>query len=316
MHNLRCSYTGIIRIVLLLMALFSAVRMPAQRQTSRTPANAPGTSSSAASDERTLEDTRQQLLKLLRMTPTMTSAVAHDPSLLSDQPYVARSNPALAQFLETHPEVTRNPEFYLFANVQGKDRARGLQRAVWPELPSEFGRSAWDALAPFLAIALILGGLFWLVRLLVENFRWNRAFKVQTEMQSRLLDKFATNEELIAYLDTDAGKRILQLPAIPSSIEPGPRPVGMLGRMLTPLQLGAVLISVGIGLQILHHSFPGDPGLMKGLMIFGTLALTLGIGLVVAAGVSWLMASHYGLLPQLAGAQAENGAARSVRGQQ
>lgn len=317
MHNLRCSYNGTIRVMVLLMTLLCAGRMLAQTQPSRPPANAPSpaTSSSAPSDEKALEDTRQQLLKLLRMTPTLTSVVARDPSLLSDQQYVARSNPALAQFLETHPEIARNADFYLFANMGGKDqgrdrdRASRLQREVWPEL--QYRRSAWGDVGPFLAFALIFAGLFWLIRLFMENSRWSRAFKGQTEMQSRLLDKFATNEELIAYLDTDAGKRILQLSAIPASIDQGSRPSGMLGRMLTPLQLGVVLISIGIGLQLLRRSLPNE----SGLLALGTLVLSLGIGLAAAAGVSWLMARHYGLLPRSTTAQTEIAVGRNAQQQ-
>ena len=63
-----------------------------------------------------LADTRERLLSLLRMSPTLTQVVETDPSVLSDQEYVARSNPSLAEFLVQHPEVTRNPDFYLFAN--------------------------------------------------------------------------------------------------------------------------------------------------------------------------------------------------------
>lgn len=294
MNNLRHYCSRIMRIMLIAAALLSCANWtPAQAQPPRVPTKAPTSpvSPSAPNDERTLGDTRQQLIKLLRMTPTLTGAVAHDPSLLADQQYVTRNNPALAQFLETHPEVGRNPEFYLFANVEGRDRMRGLQREVWPELIREYrpllDRDVAQGFAFALVFAVILTGLFWLVRLFVENSRWNRSFKTQTEMQSRMLDKFAVNEELIAYLDTDAGKRILQLPTAPARVEHG-----MLGRMLTPLQIGAVLIPVGIGLQILRRSFPNEGG----LLVFGTLALTLGIGLAIAACISWLIARRYGLL--------------------
>ena len=63
-----------------------------------------------------LVDIREQLLSLLRMSPTLTQVLETDPTLLADQEYINRSNPQSAQYLTQHPEVTRNPDFYLFAN--------------------------------------------------------------------------------------------------------------------------------------------------------------------------------------------------------
>ncbi|MGB7741813.1 MAG: hypothetical protein WBL41_03570, partial [Terracidiphilus sp.] len=67
-----------------------------------------------APSESDVADTQAQLLKLLRLSPVLTTVVARDPSLLADQAYVERSNPELAQFLAAHPDVAKNPEFYLF----------------------------------------------------------------------------------------------------------------------------------------------------------------------------------------------------------
>jgi len=66
--------------------------------------------------DKELAETQKQLIDLLRLSPTLTTVVAHDPSLLANQDYVARNNPQLAQFLAAHPEVARNPDFYLFTH--------------------------------------------------------------------------------------------------------------------------------------------------------------------------------------------------------
>ena len=66
------------------------------------PAAAPTTQ---APSEKDVADAQEQLLHLLRLSPTLTAAVAADPSLLADQAYVARTNPELAQFLVNHPAV-------------------------------------------------------------------------------------------------------------------------------------------------------------------------------------------------------------------
>jgi hypothetical protein len=312
MNKFRHDCSGIISVTLTTLLAFASW-VPAQAQPSRAPTKQPTSAVSAPGDESNLAETRGQLIRLLRMTPTLTGAVAHDPSLLADKQYVARSNPALAQFLEAHPEVAQNPEFYLFASVGGGDRTRGLQREVWPEVIRNNSSRADSDLAQGIGVALvfavILTGLFWLARLFVEKSRWNRAFKTQTELQSRLLDKFTASGELIAYLETDAGKRILQLPTPPARFENGSRPSGMLGRIMTPIQLAAVLIPVGIGLQILRGPLPNES---RVLLVLGTLALTLGIGLAIAAGASWLIARRYGLLVFTGG----DGAGHSSAGQE
>ena len=83
--------------------------------------------------------TQDELLRMLRLSPTLTTVVSHDPSLLSNQEYVSHNNPQLAAFLAAHPEVARNPDFYLFTRVHHDDGSPNeeLQRAVWPEFRAE-----------------------------------------------------------------------------------------------------------------------------------------------------------------------------------
>src|SRR4051812_33103624 len=88
----------------------------AQPKNGTVQAQAPGAAASLPQDSRLVE-TREQLLSYLRMSPTLATVMASDPTLLADQEYIARSNPELARFLEAHPEVVHNPEFYLFADI-------------------------------------------------------------------------------------------------------------------------------------------------------------------------------------------------------
>src|SRR5271155_5752084 len=74
----------------------------------------------SVADEEQLANTQAQLIRLLRVSPTLTSVVERDPSLLANAEYVNRSNPELEQFLVTHPEVARNPDFYLFSGLSGR----------------------------------------------------------------------------------------------------------------------------------------------------------------------------------------------------
>src|SRR5215472_3870473 len=119
------------RLVLLSIVLFPACSMTALAQ--RTPARTPAVAGNMSDEDR--EATRDRLFNLLRLSPKLTAVLSRDPSLLADQEYVNRINPDLAQFLQQHPEIVRNPEFYLFANgaARGNPGMR-LEQYVWPEL--------------------------------------------------------------------------------------------------------------------------------------------------------------------------------------
>jgi hypothetical protein len=246
--------------------------------------------------------TQDQLIKLLRLSPTLTTVVAHDPSLLANQEYVGRNNPQLAQFLATHPEVARNPEFYLFTHVHREDGGsdQALERAVWPELvqprnDSWSANDVIDPLASLLAFACFLAATVWLVRQFLENRRWNRIFKLQSEVHGRLIEKFGSNQELAGYMNTEAGKRFLEAAPIPVGFEPDQHMPNAIARVLTPLQIGVVLVLLGVGFFLLRNVRieMHDP-----MLVLGTIALMPGLGFIISAGVTWILAGRLGLIPE------------------
>lgn len=244
---------------------------------------------------------RQQLFKLLRQSPKLALVMARDASLLSDQEYVTRNNPALGQFLQQHPEIARNPEFYLYAEGEGNNSEDRLRQVVWPDLPYQ-PRSRMDPndIIAFFVFLCVLGAALWLLRVLLENRRWTRILKIQTEVHGKLLDRFANNQELLTYMNTDAGKRFLESAPIPASL--GEAPQGKMSmsasmtRVLMPLQFGVVLTLVGIGFLLMRNR--PEIGATGPFLVFGTLGLMLGIGFIISAGISFFLARHLGLLPE------------------
>lgn len=262
-------------------------------------AGAPATQTPSETD---VADTQQQFLHLLRLSPTLTAAVAADPSLLADQQYVARANPELAQFMATHPDIARNPEFYLFSglNASGGDRNEVLQRVVWPNLappPAHHSgtKDVMEALIPIIIVPSIFLAIVWIIRLFVQSHRWNRTFKQQMEIHGRLIDKFGTSPELIAYLDSEAGKQFLNGSPIGMGPESGPRMPNAVARVLTPLQIGIVMTLLGIGFLFLRHVGSDTD---EGMTVLGTLVLTPGIGFILSAAATWVLGHRLGLMPQ------------------
>jgi hypothetical protein len=286
--------SAIIKLVTMSLALsWSACVLNAQPPSAKTP------TVQAQANEQNLSATQEELLKLLKMSPKLTTVVARDPSLLANQEYVSRNNPALAQFLQTHPDVARNPEFYLFNNIgDGTGRTeQALERRVWPEMPPS-PEQPWVSsgdVVPFMVFVCVLAALIWLIRLLMENRRWSRIFKLQTDVHSKLIERFSASQELLTYMGTESGKRFLEAAPIPVDFErsqPVPSPVA---RVLTPLQIGIVLTLAGFGFVYLRHNLTQGT---TPLLVFGTLALTVGIGFIISAGVTWFLAQHLGLMPQ------------------
>lgn len=256
-------------------------------------------------------DTQEQLLKLLRTSPALTMAVSADPSLLADQPYVSRSNPELAQFLATHPDVARNPEFYLFNHLNDRRgrRDQALQRAVWPETaPQDRPRSALPEVSgqvsALFAFVGFLVALVWLIRQFIESRRWSRIVKLQSEVHGKLIDKFTTTQDLAAYMETEAGRRFLEAAPIPIDIETGPRMPNAVARVLMPLQIGIVLVLLGSGFFLLRRA---SPELNIPMLVLGTVALMPGVGFILSAGATWVLAGRLGLMPPEGGVFHRNG---------
>ncbi len=138
MHDLRV-FTRLLSAVamtaLLMASLASAQTSPSAPAASK-PVPAAAANPVPVPNDREVAETQTELIRLLRLSPRLTTVVSRDPSLLSDQEYVAHNNPQLAAFLAAHPEVARNPDFYLFTHMNrtGGDPDEALERAVWPDV--------------------------------------------------------------------------------------------------------------------------------------------------------------------------------------
>src|SRR5271169_1897988 len=267
-------------------------------QTAR-PAQPAGAADTPQISEKDLAALQDQLVQLLRVSPTLAEVVARDPSLLSNTEYVNRNNPELGRFLQAHPEVAQNPDFYLFNNLHGENQpSDALERKLWPAMSSQGGpRVSLELISdgiPFLVFVCFLSAVLWLTHVLLENRRWNRIFKLQTDVHGRLIERFGTSQEVLTYMGTDAGKRFLEATPIAVGFErqaPVPSPVA---RVLTPLQIGIVMTLLGVGLISLRHSI-ADGGVA--LLVLGTVVLMPGLGFIISAGITWVLARHLGLMP-------------------
>jgi hypothetical protein len=149
------------------------------------------------------------------------------------------------------------------------------------------GFLAFSAFIGFLLIAL------WVLRISLEHKRWGRAVHAQAEMHAKLLDKFGTSQDLIAYVESEAGKRFLEAPVFQSQTQ---RSLALpFGRILWTVQAGVVAAILGVGILALRGHAPSSDSSF-GFEVFGTLITTLGVGFLVSGAVSYLLAKYMGLL--------------------
>jgi hypothetical protein len=245
-----------------------------------------------------LASTQAQLMQLLRVSPQLANVVSSDPSLLSNPDYVSHNNPELAQFLAQHPEITRNPSFYLFQDLKqpGQKSYEILEPKEGFEHHFVDPRSAAERLmsdvAPLLAFAMFAICVMWLIRLLLENRRWKRVFTEQSAIHGKLIDKMASSQELMAYMDTEAGRRFLE--ATPIATESGSqRMPNVVSRILSTTQVGVVLTLLGAGLLGMRNSV-GDGATT--MLVLGIVVLMPGLGLMLSAGLTWVLARKLSLI--------------------
>ncbi len=227
--------------------------------------------------------TRDELHTLLRKYPPQLATVLKlDPTLISNQQYMG-NYPALTTFVAQHPEIAHNPQFFLQGFAVDDESAAGGYR-IWRELLGDIGG--------FLVFLIFTAVLIWVIKTLVEQRRWSRLSAIQTEVHSKLMDRFTSNEELLAYLQSPAGKKFLESAPIP--LEAGPRPMSApVGRIFWSLQAGLVMIAAGIGFDLVSLRVP-NPG-SAGLYGVGVIALLVGIALVISAGVFYALSRRFGL---------------------
>lgn len=229
--------------------------------------------------------TRQELSDLLqRYPPNLRQVFALDPSLLSDQSYLA-AYPALAGFLNAHPEVLRSPSFYVGAPEPSHADSAVEMAQKW--------ESMLEDVTILIGFSLAICLIAWLIRTFIDARRWNRLATVQTEAHNKLLDRFTNNEDLLAYVQSPAGAKFLQ--SSPIVLDSAPKSMAApLSRILWTVQGGVVLMAAGIGLQLIAGRVSYEAA--EPLRGLGILGVALGLGLVISAIISFMIARRLGLI--------------------
>jgi hypothetical protein len=268
------------RLLLLALAALVGFCQPAAAQ-SRQERN------DAAVRPPTAEDTRDDLRVILDKYPNSVAEILRrDPSLMGRADYMA-AYPDLVAFLGLHPEIPRNVEFYFegFASWQNPRRLD----------PS------------FEALGVLLGGLgvgfllilfatliIWLVRAFIQHRRWLRASQVQAEVHTKLMERMTNNDELLAYVQSPAGRRFLEAAPMRPEAE-GPSFSAPVGSIIWSLMAGIVLTVLGVGFRYAGNFVKDDAH--DAIIVVGVIILSLGVGFIIASLMAFAVSSRLGLFP-------------------
>jgi hypothetical protein len=128
----------------------------------------------------------------------------------------------------------------------------------------------------------------WVAWLIFSSIRRYLMAKMQWGVQMRLLEKVDSSQTLLAYAETESGRRFLET----FRVEQGEQTI-QFQRILSGVQSGIVLSSFGSGMLLLH-GYGVAPE--REFTIVGVLALALGIGFGIAAVASYVLSRSFGLL--------------------
>ena len=221
---------------------------------------------------------------LLRLPPELGQVLKLDPTLMQNPAYLEPYGD-LAAFLQGHPEVLRQPQYYLedvSMPYEGPREGMGERMTM----------NILGGLTAVFLFTVTAGVLLWLIKTLVAQRRWAQLVRVQTEAHNKLLDRFAGNEELLAYVQSPAGRRFLEATPIP--VADPPAPVASPGsRILGAVQIGVVLSAAGVGLRLVGSKLGGSAAVP--ISAVGMFVIAIGVGFVLSSAVSWYLSRRLGL---------------------
>jgi hypothetical protein len=143
-----------------------------------------------------------------------------------------------------------------------------------------------EVIAPMmvLIVAALTIGSIW--RSAIVNRRLRENSRVWGDLQGKLIDRFGDASEVVRYLESDAGRKLLEGQTT-SAASPH-------ARVLDAVHLGMLVLTGGAGM--LAAGTVTDPSVSEFLHVLGLVAVVLGVGYLASAAVSWAMLRSWGLL--------------------
>lgn len=133
-------------------------------------------------------------------------------------------------------------------------------------------------------LASLVGWIVWVVS---TNMRRRQATEKIAALHSKLLDQCANSNELLRYLESEQGRRFLESATIETA--------NPATRILGAVQAGCVLTVLGVAGLLLRDALH-DSDARESMMVFGSVALAIGVGFFISAVASYVLSRSWGIL--------------------
>jgi hypothetical protein len=151
-----------------------------------------------------------------------------------------------------------------------------------------------EEVAITIVLVSFIAGLSFIVAAGFSGRRASALIRARADLETRLLDRLGSGREVVEFCQTEGGKQFIEALSM-GTIESPASKGSPLDRILSSIQKGIILTLLGLGFLVLAGRFHGDgPGNV--FMVIGVVGLSLGIGFLLSAGVSYRLSKSMGIL--------------------
>jgi len=151
-----------------------------------------------------------------------------------------------------------------------------------------------EAFAITIVLVSFMTGLYFIVAAGFSGRKAGALIRARADLQTKLLDRLGSGREVVEFCQTEGGKQFIEALSM-GTIESPASKGSPTERILGSIQKGIILTLLGLGFLSLawkyHRDDPGDV-----FMVIGVVGLSLGIGFLLSAGVSYRLSRSMGLL--------------------
>ena len=147
-------------------------------------------------------------------------------------------------------------------------------------------------MSPDYIVAVTLPCMFgWFAWVIFSTFRRYKIAKLQADVQSKLLEKVGSSQDLLAYVQTDAGKQLLDSLKVERVVSQAPY-----GKIIGAFQAGIILFCFGSAMLWLRGHVSANAQSADGFTVLGALGIAVGLGFGFSAVASYFLSRSFGLL--------------------
>lgn len=142
-----------------------------------------------------------------------------------------------------------------------------------------------EAVTMLVIMPVTFGMMAWMFKALLDFLGQRRMSKMMFELQTKVIEKFGTAPEALQYLESEAGRRLLE------TASSGPTQPRM--RVLGSIQTGVILGAAAVGFLLVRGVMPDTA---QGFTIVGVLGACVGAGFLLSGGLAYWLTKSWGLI--------------------